>query len=172
MSAPTMKFIDAASNRWHEVTADDALVPVPTPCAECLLSTAQWQAVRTTWPRDIPVGIVLANDVDVETIGRDVASFAIVALQFPKWTDGRAYSQARLLRSRYRYTGELRATGEVLVDMLPLLARTGFDAVVLRADQSRAVAERALAMFPAGHYQGDTLARQPHFRRRLSESAT
>ncbi len=167
-----MKFIDATSERWHEVTADDALVPVPTPCAQCLLSPAQWQAVRTTWPRDMPVGIVLGNDVDVETIGRDVASFAIVALQFPKWTDGRAYSQARLLRSRYRYTGELRATGEVLVDMLPLLARTGFDAVALRHDQSRAGAERALAIFADGHYQGDTRARRPHFRRRPSEGAT
>ena len=164
MSAP-MKFVDASSSRWHEVTADDALVPVPTPCAQCLLSPAQWQAVRTTWPRDMPVGIVLGNDVDVETIGHDVASFAIIALKFPKWTDGRAYSQARLLRSRYRYTGELRATGEVLVDMLPLLARTGFDAVVLRQDQSRAVAERALAMFAEGYYQGDTLERQPRFRR-------
>ena len=172
MSATAMKFIDASSNRWHEVTADDALVPVPTPCAQCLLSPAQWQAVRTTWPRDMPVGLVLGNDVDVETIGRDVASFAIVVLQFPKWTDGRAYSQARLLRSRFRYTGELRATGEVLVDMLPLLARTGFDAVVLRHDQSRAVAERALAFFPGGHYQGDTLEHQPRFRRHRSGSAT
>ena len=167
-----MKFIDASSNRWHEVTADDALVAVPTPCAQCLLSPAQWQAVRSSWPRDTPVGIVLGNDVDVETIGRDVAGFAIIALQFPKWTDGRAYSQARLLRARYRYTGELRATGEVLVDMLPLLARTGFDAVVLRGDQSRAVAERALAMFPNGHYQGDTIAHQPRFRRSPLESAT
>ena len=49
---------------------------------------------------------------------------------------------------RYRFAGEIRATGEVLVDMMPLLARTGFDAAVLRADQSREVAERALGFFP------------------------
>jgi uncharacterized protein (DUF934 family) len=170
MSA-VMKFIDAAADRWREVTADDALVPVPTPCAQCLLSPAQWQAVRSSWPRNLPVGIVVANDVDVETLGPDVASFALIALQFPKWTDGRAYSQARLLRSRYRYTGELRATGEVLVDMLPLLARTGFDAVVLRHDQSRAGGERALAFFADGHYQGDTLVRAPRFRRESSQGA-
>ena len=65
---------------------------------------------------------------------------------FPKWADGRAYSQARLLRARYRFAGEIRATGEVLVDMLPLLARTGFDAVALRADQSQEFAERALSL--------------------------
>ena len=171
MSA-AMKFIDASTNRWHEVTADDALVPVPTPCEKCLLSPPQWQAVRSSWPRELPVGIVLGNDVDVETVAPDVTRFTLIVLQFPKWTDGRAYSQARLLRSRYRYTGEIRATGEVLVDMLPLLARTGFDAVVLRHDQSRAVAERALAFFTEGHYQGDTLEREPRFRREPTQEAT
>ena len=160
-----MKFIDASSNRWHEVTADDALVAVPTPCAQCLLSPAQWQAVRSSWPRDTPVGIVLGNDVDVETIGRDDAGFAIIALQFPKWTDGRAYSQARLLRVRFRFAGEVRATGDVVADMMPLLARTGFDAALLRSDQSPATAQRALGFFPKGHYQGDVIESKPHFAR-------
>ena len=70
-----------------------------------------------------------------------------------KWVDGRAYSQARLLRGRYRFKGHVRATGEVLVDMVLLLARTGFDAAVLRADQSLDAAHRALTFFP-GYYQG------------------
>ena len=87
-----------------------------------------------------------------------------MTLAFPKWTDGRAYSQARLLRSRLRFKGEVRATGEVLVDMLPLLERTGFDSVVLRADQDRGAAERALKFFP-GHYQGDVKNAQPVFDR-------
>ena len=78
--------------------------------------------------------------------------------------DGRAYSQAHLLRSRYGFPGEIRAIGEVLVDMLPLLHRTGFDAVVLRADQSREAAERALTFFP-GFYQGDVLEHRPRFAR-------
>ena len=76
-------------------------------------------------------------------------------LEFPKWTDGRAYSQAHTLRMRYRFTGEVRATGEALVDMLLPMARTGFDAVVLRADQSLDAAHRALTFFP-GYYQGGT----------------
>ena len=143
--ATAMKFIDAATDPWHEVTADDALVAVPTPCAQCLLSPAQWQAVRTTWPRDLPVGLRLPTTSTSRRSAATCRASRCIALLFPKWTDGRAYSQARLLRSRYRYTGELRATGEVLVDMLPLLARTGFDAAALRHDQSRAVAERALA---------------------------
>ena len=111
---------------------------------------------------DAPVDFTLANDADVESIAADLAGYRSIALVFPKWADGRAYSQARLLRARYRFAGEIRATGEVLVDMLPLLKRTGFDAVVLRPDQSVDAARRALAFFPA-HYQGSIDDRQPLF---------
>jgi uncharacterized protein (DUF934 family) len=110
----------------------------------------------------MPVGVLLANDVEVSEIAADLPRLALVALQFPKWIDGRAYSQGRLLRSRYRYTGQIRAVGEVLVDMMPLLQRTGFDAVVMRADQSVDAAERALGFFD-GHYQGDALDNRPLF---------
>lgn len=109
--------------------------------------------------------LVLANDTDVETIAAALDGVASIALNFPKWVDGRAYSQARLLRSRYRFRGEIRATGEVVADMVPLLVRTGFDAVVLRAGESRDVAERALAFFPDGHHQGDVGEPLPRFRR-------
>jgi uncharacterized protein (DUF934 family) len=167
MSA-AMKFIDANHDRWQEVTADDSLVAVPAAASWSLLSMTQWQAVRASWPDSMPVGVVVPNDTDIETIEPDLARFALVALQFPKWVDGRAYSQARLLRSRFGFAAEIRATGEVLADMLPLLARTGFDAVSLRADQSVATARRALGFFPGGHYQGDVLEPQPHFARRLA----
>jgi uncharacterized protein (DUF934 family) len=87
-------------------------------------------------------------------------------LNFPKWTDGRAYTQAHILRKRFRFGGEIRATGDVLVDMMPLMARTGFDAVVLRGDQDRVAAERALGFFAArGHYQGDVQVTKPVFAR-------
>ena len=88
----------------------------------------------------------------------------LVALDFPKWIDGRAYSQARLLRARYRFRGEVRATGEVVVDMLPLLARTGFDAVVMRPGYQQESADLALRIVPT-HYQGDVTVRQPVFAR-------
>ncbi|MDQ6628141.1 MAG: DUF934 domain-containing protein [Pseudomonadota bacterium] len=114
---------------------------------------------------DASIDFALANDVDVETIENDVANYKSIALDFPKWTDGRAYSQARLLRVRFGFTGEIRATGEVLVDMLPLLQRAGFDAVQLRADQSIETAKRALEFFPLGHYQGDVTQPLPLFAR-------
>jgi uncharacterized protein (DUF934 family) len=114
---------------------------------------------------------VLANDANVETIAGELDRVASIALEFPKWNDGRAYSQARLLRARYRFGGEIRATGQVLVDMLPLLVRCGFDTAELRADQSREAAERALSFFADGHYQGDLGDPLPRFRRRTEVSA-
>ena len=99
-----------------------------------------------------------AKQAEVEALQADLPSLGLLALQFPKWTDGRAYTQARLLRLRYRFAGELRATGQVLVDMLLPLARSGFDAAQLREDQDPLAARRALEFFP-GHYQAD--ARQP-----------
>ncbi len=107
---------------------------------------------------------VITNDTDVSTLAAEVLASQSITLQFPKWTDGRAYSQARLLRNRLGFRGELRATGDVVVDMLPLLQRTGFDAVVLRADQRRSTAERVLHPFSA-HYQADTHEARPVYAR-------
>ena len=157
-----MQFIDSRRNPWHTLFGDDGPVVGIQPVPHLLLDLAQWHAFRAQWPAGMPVGVTLANDVDIETLEADLPRLALIALQFPKWVDGRAYSQARLLRARYRFAGEIRATGEILVDMLPLLKRTGFDAVVLRPDQSVEAAHRALAFFP-GHYQGSIDDRQPLF---------
>jgi uncharacterized protein (DUF934 family) len=104
--------------------------------------------------------LVLSNTDDVLALGETIHQVGVVVLNFPKWTDGRAYSQAVLLRGRLRFSGEIRATGDVLVDMLPLLRRCGFDAVQLRADQDPVVAQRTLGQFP-GHYQGDAAGGSP-----------
>jgi uncharacterized protein (DUF934 family) len=154
-----MRFVDAARDCWQPLAGADAV-----PFAHALLSLDQWSALRNVWPASMPVGVVVANTVDVETLADDLPRWSLVALQFPKWTDGRAYSQARLLRARLRYAGDVRATGEVLLDMLPLLQRSGFDAALMRIDQSLDAARRALRYF-AGHYQGDAVQSQPLFAR-------
>jgi uncharacterized protein (DUF934 family) len=159
-----MKFIDTYHDQWHTITGEDGPMVTLTPAPYSLLSLLQWHAVRGHWPEGMPVGVALGNDDDVTDIVADLPRLSIVALNFPKWVDGRAYSQARLLRSRYRFKGEVRATGEVLVDMMNLLKRTGFDSVVLRADQNLQAAERALTFFP-GYYQGDALDNHPIFER-------
>ncbi len=96
---------------------------------------------------------MLANDADVLGQGDELHRQPRLALQFPKWTDGRAYSQAVLLRGRLRYAGELVAVGDVLADMLPLLRRCGFDAVQMRADQKLETAQRALGFISTPYQQ-------------------
>ena len=152
-----MKFIDSSRDPWR--AHDPAHGPTPT---HALLDLRHWldldPAGRERLSRSSRIGLLLPNDFEVEALAPELPGVALLALQFPKWTDGRAYTQARLLRLRHRYTGELRATGQVLVDMVLPLARSGFDAAQLREDQDLLAARRALEFFP-GHYQAD--ARQP-----------
>ena len=162
-----MRFIDTTQDAWRAVEGEDGPAVTITPAPKRLLTLAQWHAVRAQWPRELPVAVAVPNDAGIEDLAEDLPRIALVVLHFPKWTDGRAYSQARLLRARYRYAGAVRATGEVLVDMMPLLSRTGFDEAQLRADQSREVAERSLHFFP-GHYQADVHEQRPLFSRRAA----
>ena len=106
--------------------------------------------------------VQIANDADPRTM--NLEGVARVDLHFPKFTDGRAYSQAFLLRRRLGFTGEIRATGDVLIDQLVQLQRTGFDAAVLRADQNIAHAQRQFDRYSA-YYQGDAVLAAPHFLR-------
>jgi uncharacterized protein (DUF934 family) len=159
-----MKFVDLSQDPWHSAGGEDAPVTHPRPAPHLLLDLKQWHAVRDHWPAGLATGLALDNDADVESLRDDLPRLSLITLRFPLWTDGRAYSQARLLRARLRFSGEIRATGQVLVDMLPLLQRTGFDAVQLRADQRLDSAQRSLRFF-AGHYQGDAVNARPHFAR-------
>jgi uncharacterized protein (DUF934 family) len=109
--------------------------------------------------------LTLANDSDPFDVSLD--GIARIDLHFPKFTDGRAYSQAFLLRRRREFKGEIRATGDVLVDQLAQMERSGFDTAVLRADQDLGVAQRVLASYPgysAGKDPGDAVDVQPHFK--------
>ncbi|PXW98722.1 uncharacterized protein (DUF934 family) [Sphaerotilus hippei] len=164
-----MKFIDTHHDLWHTVGGEDGPSPHPIARDHQLLTLEQWHAVRDTWPAGLATGLLLSNTADVELLEADLPRLALIVLHFPKWVDGRAYSQAHLLRSRYRFQGEVRATGDVLVDMLPLLKRTGFDAVAMRHDQNREAAERALGFF-GGHYQGDVAVSKPLFARPATEA--
>jgi uncharacterized protein (DUF934 family) len=113
--------------------------------------------------------LALANDTDPRTL--TLTGVTRIDLDFPKFTDGRAYSQAFLLRRRLGFTGELRATGDVLIDQLVQMQRSGFDAAVLRADQDPVHAARQFGRF-AGFYQGDAVQVQPHFAGLAASGAT
>lgn len=108
--------------------------------------------------------LVLANDAD--PLQAALEGVTRIDLHFPKFTDGRAFSQAFLLRRRRGFKGEIRSTGDVLVDQLAQMERSGFDVAVLRADQDMATAQRVLASYPGhqvGRYQGDAVHITPHF---------
>ena len=91
------------------------------PASYVALPFAEWK-VRPEWP-----AVSLANTDPVEDLAPHVGRLRLVVLDFPKFSDGRAYSQARLLRGRLGYRGELRATGGVLQDQIAFMLRCGFD---------------------------------------------
>ncbi|WP_232445549.1 DUF934 domain-containing protein [Burkholderia ubonensis] len=108
--------------------------------------------------------LTIANDDDLEPRAARIAQATRIDLQFPAFTDGRAYSQAYLLRKRFGFAGDLRATGEVLIDQLLLMERTGFSSAVLGADADPEDARRQLERF-SGFYQRDVRSAAPNSRR-------
>jgi uncharacterized protein (DUF934 family) len=117
------------------------------------------------------LGVWLDANEGPEAIAGDLQRFALIAVDFPKFGDGRAYSIARLLRERYGYKGELRAIGDVLHDHLHFMKQCGFDAFLLREDQDPREALAALDTFSEG-YQTSVLRPIPLFRRRLAEGSS
>ena len=103
----------------------------------------------------------VANDVDVQTL--DLEGLERIDLNFPKFTDGRAFSQAFVLRRR-GFTGDIRAHGDVLIDQLLQMQRSGFSSAVLRDDQNAAHGEKLLTHYKA-FYQGDAVTHEPKFAR-------
>lgn len=114
---------------------------------------------------DAPAGLEnvlkLANDADPLAVSLD--GVERVELDFPKFTDGRAFSQAYLLRRRLGFKGDIRGTGHVLIDQLLQMQRCGFSSAVLRADQDSAHAQRQLDRY-SRFYQGDAVNVQPRFK--------
>ncbi|WHZ11898.1 MAG: DUF934 domain-containing protein [Burkholderiaceae bacterium] len=108
----------------------------------------------------------IANDADIAELAQSGAFDGVtrIDLSFPKFTDGRAYSQAVLLRRRYKFGGDLRATGDVLIDLLVHMQRSGFTSAVLAEGVNPEAAERQFARY-AAFYQGDVLEPRPHFAR-------
>lgn len=111
---------------------DDAEIPAD---GAALIPAARFLADHEAMvTRNSPTGVVWPNNRDLDDLVPYLDRVAVVALVFPTFRDGRAYSQARLLRERYGYKGELRATGQVLRDQFVLMLRAGFDAFEVKKD--------------------------------------
>ena len=112
--------------------------------------------------------LALANDAD--PMGPVLDGVGCIELHFPKFTDGRAYSQAFLLRRRLGFKGDIRATGDVLIDQLVQMERMGFSSAVLKEGVDASAARRQFERFPA-FYQGDAVVPLPLFRRDGAQAA-
>lgn len=158
--------LDASGERaetWIAVADDE---PLPREGA-VLVSLARWEKDRETLAARRPFGLRLANTVDVATLDGSALEATLIVLEFPGFADGRAYSQARLLRDARGYRGQIRATGAAVVrDQLLGMRRSGIDVFELRADQSPAACLLALTEFSLAYQPGcDPLPRVRELRR-------
>ncbi|PPD04100.1 MAG: oxidoreductase [Methylobacter sp.] len=104
----------------------------PLPAGDIAVSIARWQQEKTQLlNRTAKLGIVIEPADTLADIAGDLPHFALAAINFPAFTDGRGFSHARLLRDQYGYTGEIRAIGQFMVDQVFYLSQTGFDSFCL-----------------------------------------
>lgn len=128
---PLVKNGKIAADAYIHV-ADDAEIPVD---GAALIPAARFLAdPEALLKRNSPTGVIWPNNRDVDDLVPFLDRLAVVALVFPTFRDGRAYSQARLLRERYKFRAELRATGQVLRDQFVFMLRAGFDAFEVKKD--------------------------------------
>jgi uncharacterized protein (DUF934 family) len=137
---------------------DDMDLPSSGPV---IVSLARWQAEREALSsRGEPIGVRLASHESASDIAPDLDRIALVAVEFPTFRDGRAYSTARLLRERHGFKGELRAVGDVLRDQLLFMTRCGFDAFEIASEDAVESWRKAMEEF-SFWYQPATDGRVP-----------
>ncbi|MCI1005182.1 DUF934 domain-containing protein [Herbaspirillum sp. C7C8] len=141
-------------------TADTVAVPQ----GRVIVPLKVWQAQSDALKARTEIGVWLASDERPEELRGQLENFKVVAVDFPKFADGRGYSIAYNLRARLGYTGELRAIGDVLRDQLFYMQRVGFDAFAVRADKNIHDAVKGLTDF-SEKYQTSWDEKNPLFRR-------
>jgi uncharacterized protein (DUF934 family) len=139
-----IKDSELASDPFCDASAAEE-IPAAGPV---IVSLEQWRAARADLlARGTPLGLKLKSDQSPDLVADDLEHFALIALEFPRFRDGRAYSYARLLRERYRYAGEVRAVGDVLMEQLHFMLRTGFNAFEIGEPNPLEAFRTALADF-------------------------
>jgi uncharacterized protein (DUF934 family) len=130
---PLIKDGQVADDPWLRLADEEQ----PEAGQPVIVSLERWQAERETlMGRNAPLGLWLRAGQSPAEVADDLRYFALVALEFPKFNDGRAFSYARLLRERYGYQGEVRAVGEVLRDLLLYMHRCGFSTFQIDRDDA------------------------------------
>ena len=152
---------EVVDDPFKTVADDEAL-----PKGDVLVSWARFQnEAEALLSRSGRVGVRIPNDVDLQALAPYTEQLDLIAVEFPKYTDGRGYSLARRLRERHGFRGELRAVGDILRDQLFFMRRCGFDAFELKDGKDVAGALEAFREFSVT-YQGAADDPRPLFRRR------
>lgn len=139
-------------------------IPVILPAARLLAEASALARLGS------PIGVIWPNDGRIAELAPHLHWLALVALVFPSFRDGRAYSQARLVRERHQFRGELRATGQVLRDQLLFLQRSGFDAFEVTKASDAAVFAEAVRRYSV-FYQPTGDGRPSTLRARLARAS-
>jgi uncharacterized protein (DUF934 family) len=164
---PLVKDGDVVADRYVRIL-DDAPIPasgaVLLPAERFLADAAEFAA------RQGETGVIWPNNRDIDDLAPHLDKLSLVALVFPKFQDGRAYSQARILRERLGFRGELRATGQVLRDQFVLMLRAGFDAFEVKKDADAKVFPAVTKRYSV-FYQPTGDGRLTAFRQRLQNFA-
>lgn len=165
--AKLIKNRSIVEDSWHLLKEVKNLDDIADKSAQSIIvPLAFWQEHRRELKqRPSKTAVWLQSNELPAALGEDLHSFALIALNFPVFSDGRVYSSARELRSNFMFKGELRAIGDVLRDQLFYMARCGFDAFALREDQNIDAALEAFDDFQDG-YQVSVDKPEPLFRRR------
>ena len=139
-----------AADPWSHL-ADGAPVPAG---GHVIVPAARWRtAAAALTALGVPLGLALGPADPLDLDAGTYARFAVIAIAFPKFSDGRGYSTARRLRDQFEFKGELRATGDVLLDQVPLMLRLGFDALEVSDAATRAALARGHRFAIAEVYQ-------------------
>jgi uncharacterized protein (DUF934 family) len=157
----------AVDDDWRYVTDDETL-----PAGDIIVSLTRWRAEQAQLlQRTGRLGVCLQPEEAAEDVAEDLAHFATIAIIFPVFKDGRGLTTARLLRERYHYAGDIRATGDVLIDQLFFMQRVGINVLELREDQVLEDALAALRAFTT-RYQPAVDEPLPLYRRRQIQTVS
>lgn len=150
-----------AEDSWHHLAEDASELPD----GDIIIPLSVWRARAAEFVgRNSRIGLLLGPADHPSEIADELDRFSLIAYHFPTFRDGRAYSYARLLRERYGYKGELRATGDVLQDQIFYMARCGFNAFEVAASKRIEDVIQGLSDFSVT-YQNAADTELPHFRR-------
>lgn len=165
-TARIIKDSSVVSDDWTVLRLAEGDTPenVAVPDGRIIVPLKVWQAQRARLQGRRELGVWLASDERPEQLKDGLTPFQVIAVDFPRFTDGRGYSIAYHLRTRLGYTGELRAIGDVLRDQLFYMQRVGFDAFAVRADKDIHDAIKGLSDF-SEKYQTSWDEKNPLFRR-------